>query len=99
MPIYDVSINAVSLFGFILVLGIVVDDAVVVAESIHLQNEKGIYGTTAALNGVYEVYKPILFAPKHDSRNNLKPGTKSKKSSPELITGKRFGTACSHKWL
>lgn len=62
MPIYDVSINAVSLFGFILVLGIVVDDAVVVAESIHLQNEKGIYGTTAALNGVYEVYKPILFA-------------------------------------
>lgn len=62
MPIYDVSINAVSLFGFILVLGIVVDDAVVVAESIHLQNEKGIYGPQAALNGVYEVYKPILFA-------------------------------------
>ncbi|WP_370314807.1 efflux RND transporter permease subunit [Thalassolituus sp.] len=62
MPIYDVSINAVSLFGFILVLGIVVDDAVVVAESIHLKNEAGIYGTRAALEGVYEVYKPILFA-------------------------------------
>ncbi|SIT11371.1 Multidrug efflux pump subunit AcrB [Thalassolituus maritimus] len=62
MPMYDVSINAVSLFGFILVLGIVVDDAVVVAEAIHNRNEKGIYGTEAALEGAFEVYKPILFA-------------------------------------
>jgi len=62
MPIYDVSINAVSLFGFILVLGIVVDDAVVVAEAIHLRNEAGVYGKRAALEGVFEVYKPILFA-------------------------------------
>ena len=62
MPMYDVSINAVSLFGFILVLGIVVDDAVVVAEAIHNRNEKGIYGTEAALQGAFEVYKPILFA-------------------------------------
>lgn len=62
MPIYDVSINAISLFGFILVLGIVVDDAVVVAEAIHNRNEQGVWGTEAALAGAYEVYKPILFA-------------------------------------
>ena len=62
MPMYDVSINAVSLFAFILVLGIVVDDAVVVAEAIHNRNQKGIYGTEAALQGAFEVYKPILFA-------------------------------------
>jgi len=62
MPMYDVSINAISLFGFILVLGIVVDDAVVVAEAIHNRNEKGIYGVEAALEGAFEVYKPIMFA-------------------------------------
>ena len=39
-----------------------VDDAVVVAEAIHNRNEKGIYGTEAALQGAFEVYKPILFA-------------------------------------
>ncbi|MCA6128517.1 ribosome modulation factor [Thalassolituus oleivorans] len=62
LPVFDVSINIVSLFAFILVLGIVVDDAVVVGESIHLQNQKGLYGTEGALQGVFEVYKPIFFA-------------------------------------
>ena len=34
MPVFDVSINMVSLFSFIMVLGIVVDDAIVVGESV-----------------------------------------------------------------
>ena len=51
-----------SLFAFILVLGIVVDDAVIVGESIHSQNQAGKYGSEGALAGVYDVYKPILFA-------------------------------------
>lgn len=62
MPFFDVSINIISLFAFILVLGIVVDDAVVVAESIHQQNQLGHYGNTGALEGTYQVYKPICFA-------------------------------------
>ncbi len=35
MPVFDVSINQMSLFSFILVLGIVVDDAIVVGENIY----------------------------------------------------------------
>jgi multidrug efflux pump subunit AcrB/ribosome modulation factor len=62
MPTFDVSINIVSLFAFILVLGIVVDDAVIVGESVYSQNQRGKYGTEAALAGVFDVYKPILFA-------------------------------------
>ena len=62
MPFFDVSINVISLFAFILVLGIVVDDAVVVGESVHQQNELGNYGAAGALEGTYQVYKPIFFA-------------------------------------
>jgi multidrug efflux pump subunit AcrB/ribosome modulation factor len=62
LPIFDVSINFISLFAFILVLGIVVDDAVVVGESIHHKNEQGLVGVDAALQGTFEVYKPIIFA-------------------------------------
>ncbi len=62
LPVFDVSINIISLFAFILVLGIVVDDAVVVGESIHGQHQRGITGTQGSLAGVYEVYKPVLFA-------------------------------------
>ena len=62
MPFLDVSINVISLFAFILVLGIVVDDAVVVGESVHQQNQLGNYGSSGALEGTYQVYKPIFFA-------------------------------------
>jgi multidrug efflux pump subunit AcrB/ribosome modulation factor len=62
MPFFDVSINVISLFAFILVLGIVVDDAVVVGESVHQQNQLGNYGSSGALEGTYQVYKPIFFA-------------------------------------
>jgi multidrug efflux pump subunit AcrB/ribosome modulation factor len=62
MPFFDVSINVISLFAFILVLGIVVDDAVVVGESVHQQNQLGNHGRAGALEGTYQVYKPIFFA-------------------------------------
>ncbi|MFT6905654.1 MAG: multidrug efflux pump subunit AcrB/ribosome modulation factor [Oleiphilaceae bacterium] len=62
MPMLDVSLNIVSIFSFILVLGIVVDDAVIVGESIHNQNQLGKLGTEGALAGVYEVYKPLIFS-------------------------------------
>ena len=62
MPSFDVSINIVSLFAFILVLGIVVDDAVIVAEAIHSQNSLGNYGIEGSLAGINEVYNPVIFS-------------------------------------
>jgi multidrug efflux pump subunit AcrB len=52
----------ISLFAFLLVLGIVVDDAIIVGESIHTAQGKGVEGESAALSGVREVFKPVLFA-------------------------------------
>ena len=62
MPAFDVSINLLSLFAFILVLGIVVDDAIVVGENIYKQVEAGKTGLRAAIDGVCEVGTPVVFA-------------------------------------
>ncbi|MDF1801052.1 MAG: efflux RND transporter permease subunit [Planctomycetota bacterium] len=65
MPYQDVSVNMISLFAFIIVLGIVVDDAIVVAENIHHHRQKnGKHGTglEAASRGAYEMSKPVIFA-------------------------------------
>lgn len=58
----DVSLNFLSLFGLLLVIGIVVDDALVVGESIHRETERGKEGLTAAVIGTQIVAKPVLFA-------------------------------------
>ena len=58
----DLSINMLSLFTFILVLGIVVDDAIVVGENIALFRERGMNPTEAAVKGAYQVSKPVFFA-------------------------------------
>ncbi|MFQ5350187.1 MAG: efflux RND transporter permease subunit, partial [Thermoanaerobaculia bacterium] len=62
MPTLDVSINMVSLFAFILVLGIVVDDAIIVGENIYTRYQGGEQGLRAAVRGTYEVHKPVIFA-------------------------------------
>ena len=62
MPIVDVSINMLSLFTFILVLGIVVDDAIVVGENIYLWRERGLEPKEAAIKGAYQVSTPVIFA-------------------------------------
>ena len=49
IPYYDVSINLLSLFAFIVVLGIVVDDAIVVGENIYAHVERGESGVKAAI--------------------------------------------------
>ena len=61
MPILGVSINLLSLFSFILVLGIVVDDAIVVGENIHAHQERTGKGTGAAIRGAQEVVVPVTF--------------------------------------
>jgi len=61
MPTLGVSFNMISLFGFILVLGIVVDDAIVTGESIFKHLRRGKDSTSAAIDGTYEVAVPVTF--------------------------------------
>tara|TARA_A100001015_G_scaffold306227_1_gene400193 strand:- start:341 stop:3445 length:3105 start_codon:yes stop_codon:yes gene_type:complete len=58
----DLSINMLSLFTFILVLGIVVDDAIVVGENIALFKERGMNSMDAAVKGAMQVATPVFFA-------------------------------------
>ena len=53
------TINMISLFAFIVVLGIVVDDAIIVGESIFAKREKGVPPMRAALEGIHEVIVPV----------------------------------------
>ncbi len=62
MPHFGVSLNMISLFAFILVLGIVVDDAIVVGESIFKHREDGRDGLAAAVEGTLEVATPVIFS-------------------------------------
>ena len=62
MPNFDISINLLSLFAFILVLGIVVDDAIIVGENIYSHVERGKKGLQAAIQGTQEVAVPVTFA-------------------------------------
>ncbi|MEO0463446.1 MAG: efflux RND transporter permease subunit [Pseudomonadota bacterium] len=56
------SINMFSLFGFILALGLVVDDAVVVGENIYAEREGGRSGLGASIAGAQRVKVPVIFA-------------------------------------
>ena len=62
LPYFDVSINMVSLFAFILVLGIVVDDAIVIGENVFRLREQGKAPLEAAIKGTIEVYQPVVFS-------------------------------------
>ena len=61
MSMLDVSINMLSAFGFILVLGIVVDDAIVTGESIYARKRAGGDGLQAAVEGTRQVTVPVTF--------------------------------------
>jgi multidrug efflux pump subunit AcrB len=52
----------ISLFAFILILGIVVDDAIVIGENIYRKREKGVPNFEAAVTGASQVSKPVIFA-------------------------------------
>ena len=62
MSVAGVSINVISLFGFILAVGIVVDDAIVVGENIYAEREKGSDGLTASIRGTRRITRPVVFA-------------------------------------
>ncbi|GAB1260868.1 efflux RND transporter permease subunit [Aurantivibrio plasticivorans] len=62
LPHVGVSLNMISLFGFLLVLGIVVDDAIIVGESVYSRYEHGMRDSQAAASGAKMVSKPVIFA-------------------------------------
>lgn len=59
---FDVTINVLSLFGMIIVIGILVDDGIVIAENIFQHYEKGKSPVQAAVDGTMEVLPPIISA-------------------------------------
>ncbi|GAA0711191.1 efflux RND transporter permease subunit [Aquimarina litoralis] len=59
---FDVTINVLSLFGMIIVIGILVDDGIVIAENIYQHYEKGKSPIQAAIDGTMEVIPPIVSA-------------------------------------
>ena len=62
MPGLDVTANIVSTFAFIMVLGIVVDDAIIVGENVYRHQRRGRDPLAGALEGVQEVATPVVFA-------------------------------------
>jgi multidrug efflux pump subunit AcrB len=61
LPTVGVSLNMLSTFAFLLVLGIVVDDAIVVGEGIHTEAHNNSGGIEAAIAGTKLVAKPVIF--------------------------------------
>ncbi len=62
LPNYGVTLNMLSMFGMILVIGILVDDGIVIAENIYSRREQGDTPIRAAVLGTIDVLKPILSA-------------------------------------
>ncbi|MGJ8654981.1 MAG: efflux RND transporter permease subunit [Akkermansiaceae bacterium] len=62
LPVGGATINMISLFGFIITLGIVVDDAVVVGEEIFHKISQGQSKLTAAIEGAKSMTMPVIFA-------------------------------------
>lgn len=59
---YGITINVISLFGMIVVVGILVDDAIVIGENVYAHYEKGKSAYRAALDGTFEVMPAVISA-------------------------------------
>ena len=62
MNFFDVTLNNLSLFALILVLGMIVDDAIIVLENIHRYREMGYGSKEAAIMGTKEITWPVVAA-------------------------------------
>jgi len=60
-PTFGLAISTLSVMAFILVLGIVVDDAIVIGESVYSHERQGEDQIQAAINGTREVCVPVIF--------------------------------------
>ncbi|MEM6732924.1 MAG: efflux RND transporter permease subunit, partial [Myxococcota bacterium] len=59
---FDLSINMITLFGFIVTLGMVVDDAIIVGENIYTKTQEGMGHLEAAIAGAREMATPVTFS-------------------------------------
>jgi multidrug efflux pump subunit AcrB len=62
LPFTGISLNMVSMMAFLLILGIVVDDAIIVGESVHAHQAAGETGAKGAVMGTRAVMKPVMYA-------------------------------------
>ena len=62
LPFFGITINSISLAGFVLVLGMLVDDAIVVAEQVNKEKENGLKGKEPSWVAIKKVWKPITGA-------------------------------------
>jgi len=62
LPLIGVTFNMVSMFAFIVTLGIVVDDAIVVGENVYFNRQQGMGWLEAAITGAREISMPVVFS-------------------------------------
>jgi multidrug efflux pump subunit AcrB len=62
LPYTGVALSMISLFAFLLILGIVVDDAIIIGESVHRENQNGNHGDQGAIDGATKVARPVIFS-------------------------------------
>ena len=60
MPLFDVYLDSISLAAMIMVIGIIVDDAIIISENIQRHREKGNPPLESAVEGIREVFRPVL---------------------------------------
>ena len=62
LPTFGVTLNMISLFAFIIALGIVVDDAIIIGENIYHYRQDGLPPLEAAIKGAQEMAVPVTFS-------------------------------------
>lgn len=62
MPFWGVTINMMSLFAFIMIVGMEVDDSIVIGENIYVLRQKGLSPLEASIKGVKEMALPVILA-------------------------------------
>ncbi len=60
LPLFDVFLDTITLTAMIIVIGIIVDDGIIVSEHITTRRELGDTPLEAAVNGIHEVFKPVV---------------------------------------
>ncbi|MBT3181088.1 MAG: efflux RND transporter permease subunit [Deltaproteobacteria bacterium] len=60
MSYSGLTINLITMFGLIMVLGMIVDDAIIISENVHRHIEGGMDPNDAAVKGAYEVWRPVI---------------------------------------
>jgi multidrug efflux pump subunit AcrB len=60
LPLFDLELDSLTMAAMILVIGLIVDDAIVVAENIYQHRERGASPLDAAVNGLMEVALPVV---------------------------------------